>query len=385
VNPDSRGRPPRIALVSVGLGRVQRGFERYFSDVFEVVRDELDVTLFKSGGTRSAREKVPPLLRPATAVARVLPLGRLAGRTEYHRDCLAFGLVLLPALVRHRFDVIHCADPPMAVVLNHLKRVCRLRSRLLYTEGSAAPPQYYPPADHVHQVACMAYRAALAFGIPEAHMTLIPSGIHTQQFASAAGRGELRKKYAVPDGSFVVLSVSAINRAHKRIDYLIEEVSRLEGDILLWIDGNVEDPSLLDLARQRLGRRCRITHVPSSDVPELYRLADVMVLASLTESFGLAVVEAQCSGVPVLTHNSPHFEWLVGDRDSLLDMSVPGNLAARLRELVGRRQELAGPAQARAESVRRRFDWSSLKPAYLEMYRKLAPSSPPSSVRRPPS
>ena len=95
------------------------------------------------------------------------------------------------------------------------------------------------------------------------------------------------------------------------------------------------------------------------------------------------MVEAQCSGVPVLTHNSPHFEWLVGDRDSLLDMSVPGNLTARLRELAGRRQELAGPAQARAESVRRRFDWSSLKPAYLEMYRKLALSIPQTAFGGP--
>lgn len=371
---------PKIALVSVGLGRVRRGFERYFTELFGVLRDELDVVLYKSGGTRSPREEVPPLLRPMTAIARALPLGRLGGGAEYNRDCLAFGLSLLPQLLRNRFDVIHCIDPPMAVVLQHFKRAGGLRSRLLFTDGCVMPPRFYPRVDHVHHVAEVPFRDAVAMGIPESHMTLVPCGVHTQRFGAAAGRAELRKKYGISDGTFLILAVSAVKRTHKRLDYLIEEAGRLEGDLLLWIDGNPEDPSIPELARQRLGPRCRVTHVPSSEVANLYRMADVMVQASLSEAFGLAVVEALSSGVMVLTHHSQHFEWLVQDRDCLVDMRVTGNVTARLRDLMGRREELASRAQARAASVRRRFDWRSLTPEYIGMYRKVAASNTPLAV-----
>ncbi len=39
---------PKVAMVSVGLGRVQRGFERLFSDLFELVKNDVDITLYKS-------------------------------------------------------------------------------------------------------------------------------------------------------------------------------------------------------------------------------------------------------------------------------------------------------------------------------------------------
>jgi glycosyltransferase involved in cell wall biosynthesis len=366
---------PRVALVTVELGRIQRGFERYFNDLFGVFHDELDITLYKGGGRCNSHEKIPPLLRPAAAIARMLPLGERPDGEEYKqykRDCLAFGLSLLPELLRNRYDVIHCIDPPLAKVLQHLQGVCRFRARLLFTEGCVMPPQYYPRVAHIHHVAHMSFQEALAMGVPESHMTLIPCGVHTQQFEITSGRHELRKKYEISDETFVILAVSAVKRIHKRVDYIIEEASRLEGDVLLWIDGNLEDLSVPEFAYQKLGSRCRITHVPSSDVVELYHLADVMVHASLSEAFGLAVVEALCSGALVLTHDSPHFQWLVQDTDCLVDMRLPGNLMTRLRELIEQREGLSSRAKVRTASVRQRFDWRTLKPAYIEMYRKVA-------------
>lgn len=363
---------PRVALVSIGIGRVQRGFERMFTDLFGVLRDNLDVTLFKGGGTPSAHEKVPPFLRTATAIARALPLGGHAGGATYKGDCVAFGLTLLPELLRGRFDVIHCVDPPLAIVLGYLQRVCRFRGRLLFTEGCRMPPQYYPRVAHIHHVGLVAFQQAVAMGIPESHMTVIPIGVHTERFAKTVGRRELRRKHEISDGTFVILVVSNVERVFKRVDYIIEEVSRLEGDILLWIDGHPDDPTLPEFARQKLGPRCRITYVPSSEVADLYHLADVMVHANLDEAFGIAVAEALSSGIMVLTHNSPHFEWLVQDPDCLVDMSAPGNLTARLRELTARGEGFCGRSPARAESARQRLDWRCLTPAYVEMYRKVA-------------
>src|SRR5206468_5650747 len=81
---------PKVALVSIGIGRVQRGFERYFTELFELLRGEIPMTLFRSAGGAGPREVVPPLLGAATAIARRAPLDWLAGHAEYNRDCLAF-------------------------------------------------------------------------------------------------------------------------------------------------------------------------------------------------------------------------------------------------------------------------------------------------------
>jgi glycosyltransferase involved in cell wall biosynthesis len=364
----------KVALASVYLGRVQRGFERYFGDLFGVLQGEIDITLFQGGPPAQARERKPPLQGPLTAAASLLPLGRSAAAEykDYKRDCVAFGLGLLPDLLRNRFDVLHCIDPPLAVVLQRLQSASRFRPRLLFTEGCLMPPSLYPRVAHIHHVARAAFEEGLAAGVPEAHMTLVPCGLHTGRFAPPAAREALRRKHGVGPDTFVVLAVSAVKRLHKRVDHIVREARELTGDVQLWIDGNPEDAVFVDEIRRELGPRARITHVPSADVPELYALADVMVHAALGESFGLAIVEALSSGLLVLAHDSPHFEWLVGDRACLVDMASPGKLAARLRELQVAPAAAGAGAAARAARVRERFDWSSLVPAYVDMYRKVA-------------
>jgi glycosyltransferase involved in cell wall biosynthesis len=340
-----------------------------------VLRNELDITLYKSRGTGSQQEKIPPLLSLTTTLARLIPFGELAtggGYKKYKHDCVAFGLSLIPELLRRRFDIIHIIDYPLAKVLYYLKRVFRFHGRLLLTNGCCIPPQYYPRVDHVHHVAEPLFDEALASGVSPLHLTQISCGVHTKRFEITMSRRELWKKYAISESTFVILAVTALKRMYKRVDHIIDEVSRLEGDVLLWLDGNLEEPGILELARQKLGDRCRITHVQSNAVGELYHLADVMVHACLAEAFGLAVVEALSTGLMVLAHNSLHYQWLIQDRDCLVDMNGPGRLTARLRELITHPEKLSLSAQARISSVRQRFDWQSLTPAYIKMYHKVA-------------
>ncbi len=50
------------------------------------------------------------------------------------------------------------------------------------------------------------------------------------------------------------------------------------------------------------------------DMPSLYRLADALVFASIREGFGLVVLEAMASGLPVIASHIPPFtEYLTDD------------------------------------------------------------------------
>ena len=359
---------PRVALVAIGLGRVRRGFERYFEELHDAMCDTMDMELYRSAAPRDARERVPAFLRPATAIVRRLPLGGLAGGTEYNRDCLAFALTLLPTLLAGRHDIVHCIDPPLGFALSHMRRRLRFRTRILFTEGCVMPPEYFPPADHIHHVAEVQYRRALAAGIPAAQQTLVPCGFNAAGFGPAPDRAALRARHGIAPTTLLVLAISAVKRDHKRVHHLIDELAHVDGDLMLWIDGNPEDAALVSYAHQRLRGRCRITHVTSAEVRELYQIADVLAHAALEESFGLAIVEAMATGTPVLVHDTPHFAWLVEDRDCLVDMRAHGALAAHIAARLAGQRESAATLRGRAERACARFDWAGLAPAYRAMY-----------------
>jgi glycosyltransferase involved in cell wall biosynthesis len=365
---------PRVALVSVGLGRIRRGFERTISGIFDSIRNDLDVTLFRREGPCTPGECLPPLLPALSACSRLVPMHLLMKGEEYgeyKRDCLAYALALLPQLLRDRFDVMHCIDPPFAKILDRLGTSLPIRPRIIFTDGCVIPPELYPSNAHIHYVADEQFRRAAREGVPRSRMTLVPCGLHTDEFSKRMDRAALRRRHNIGPDTFVVLSVSAIKRIHKRVDHIIREVSSLTGDVLLWLDGHMEDSEIPLLARS-LGHRCRITHVPTDQVPELHQVADVMVHAATSESFGIAIVEAIASGVMTLVHDDPHFEWLVGDRRCLVDMNREGALAGRLAELMRNPSIGRDGSAERARRVRERFDWRTVGPAYSAMYRNIA-------------
>src|SRR5262249_45130589 len=262
-------------------------------------------------------------------MVQLLPLHKLTGRTPYHTECLTFALALLPHLRRGAFDIVHTTDPPLTRLLLRLRGWLGLDFRLLYTESTAMPPSDYPLADHIQQVSPATFDQACAYGHRVESMTLLPYGFDSTLFAVTRERQALRAMHSIPEKTRVILSVAALNRNHKRTDYLIDEVARLEGDVLLWLAGSLDlgEPGLIGYARKRLGTRVRITEVPFDKVRELYHLADVMVHAATFEAFGLAIVEAAACGAPVLAHEAPHFAWLLGARECLINMTQPGALS----------------------------------------------------------
>lgn len=368
---------PRIALVCPGLGRERRGYERITGDLFRALRGHADVWLFKGGGPRGPREFVPPSFARDGWVLMNLHLHRLIGRTRYHAECLSFAISAAPRLAFGGFDVIFTYDPPMLKLLWWIRRLTGARYRILFAHGGAFPFGYWPHADVALHCSPLSFREDVEAGTPPGKFLLLPIGVWPERFETALPRAELRRKYGIPESTLLVLSVAALDRAQKRVHHLIEEVAKVEGEVLLWIDGSsnfAADLTLKDLAAERLGERCRITYGSSERIGELYAAADVMVLASIREGFGLAIVEALVSGTPVITHDSPHFDWLVGVPEMCVDMSRPGALAGRLQALVrdpGRLRPFAD-----REAFRRRYAWPALVPRYLELFGRVARGEP---------
>ena len=359
----------KVALVCPTVGQTRRGYERFMTDLFALIRRDVDATLFKGGGEPAPGECVVPHMRRTGLVARMA--GNRLRHARTRLEFATFAVALWPHLRRGRFDVVHAIDPALAPKLARLRKLVRPKYGFVFTDGGPYPFDATPYADVVQYVTPQQQQEALARGAIAAKGSVLPVGVDASPAAGAGDRATLRSRYGVGSGTFVILSVTSLNRHHKRVDHLIEEVAKLPGDVLLWIDASTHpdgDASLLELARERLGARFRHTHVASDRVAELYRLADVMVSASLHETFGMALVEAMCAGLPVVAHDAPHFRWLLDGHGHLVDMATPGVLGERLARLRGHPEELAEPGGS--ESARRRFGWDSLKAGYLDLYRQ---------------
>ena len=137
---------------------------------------------------------------------------------------------------------------------------------------------------------------AADYGVPKAHIVVAPPGVDQAPMA----RGNV-------DGVVQLLSVGAVV-PRKGYDVLVASLATLSE--LPWhlsIAGNLRaDPEAAaalekDIARFRLGARITLLGaVPQTRLAELYANADVFVLASRFEGYGIAYAEAIARGLPVI-------------------------------------------------------------------------------------
>ena len=111
--------------------------------------------------------------------------------------------------------------------------------------------------------------------------------------------------------------------------------------------------------------------VDDEDLPDLYRGARLFVFPSLYEGFGLPILEAMASGVPVITSATASMPEVAGDAAILVDPHDPEAIAAGIARVLAEdrlRQAMIEQGLARA----RRFTWDSVAQQTLALYTALA-------------
>jgi 1,2-diacylglycerol 3-alpha-glucosyltransferase len=169
----------------------------------------------------------------------------------------------------------------------------------------------------------------------------------------------------------IVLSVGWIARQHKRMHYVIEELASLPAPrpfLLLLGAMTEESDEVVELGTRLLGSDGFLARsVPPSDVGDYYRAVNCFVLASLSEGFGRVYIEALMHGLPVIAHRHPVTDYVLGQEAVLADLSDRGRLAPLIAQVL-REGHSPGLAARRWASVRDRFGWDALRPAYREMF-----------------
>jgi glycosyltransferase-like protein len=178
------------------------------------------------------------------------------------------------------------------------------------------------------------------FGV---HAGLVRNGVDTRRYRPARDAAERAAERAALGftGRYVVLAVGGIEPRKGSLT-LLDAVARLPAEALLVIAGGAtlfdyrDELERFALRRTALGlddRRVRILgQVEDAELERLYRAADVLAFPSVMEGFGLVVLEAMASGLPVVASDLDVVREFAGECALL----VPPGDSRRLGHLLGR-------------------------------------------------
>jgi glycosyltransferase involved in cell wall biosynthesis len=210
--------------------------------------------------------------------------------------------------------------------------------------------------------------------VPADRIDVVLPGFGAGDAAAATPEDEVRAAHDLGDRT-VVLAVSA-KKAHKNLVRLVEAmaaVARARPDALLVVPGNPTDHETeLRALAERLGIADTVrfpAYVSGADLEGLYRAASAFVFPSITEGFGLPVLEAQRRRVPVATSNTSSLPEAGGDGARYFDPYDANDIAAAILELL-EDSDLAARLVAAGERHAARFTWERAAEATLESYER---------------
>lgn len=111
-------------------------------------------------------------------------------------------------------------------------------------------------------------------------------------------------------------------------------------------------------------------YVPEEDLPALYQGAEVFIYPSLYEGFGLPILEAMASGIPVITSNTSSLPEVAGDAALLVNPIEIFELYEAM-EALATKPQLREELKVKGKEQSKKFSWEKTALKTLEIYKKM--------------
>ncbi len=363
--------------------------------------------------TRATSSDLPPVVEMSPGVVvRHVPAGPFEGlgKEELPAQLCAFTAAVLREEAQHEpgyYDVVHShywlsgqvgwlARDRWSVPLIHSAHTLAKVKNAALAAGDRPEPrarvigeeQVVAEADRlIANTDDEARQLVQHYGADPRRTLVVPPGVDLDRFRPgdrAHDRSTARRAAGVPDDAVVLLFVGRIQPL-KAPDLLLEAAARmladdpaLRGRLRVQVIGapsgsGLEAPRQLQEMAARLGIADLVHFLPPQPpdrLAEHYRAADVAVVPSHNESFGLVALEAQACGTPVVAAAVGGLPTAVRDGVSgvLVAGRDPADYAAAVRAVLARRELLSAGARRHAAA----FSWDRTADSLVEAYTSAA-------------
>jgi glycosyltransferase involved in cell wall biosynthesis len=199
-------------------------------------------------------------------------------------------------------------------------------------------------------------------GVPAERIVVVPNGV-AERFSPEGPQTTNGRPYALVVGSL-----------ERRKDPLtaVEGLALLGGSDLRLVFAGPDrgDGEAVRAAAARHGLQQRVElkgHVPDDELAALYRGAECLVFPSRDEGFGLPLLEAMASGVPVVATRAGALPEIAGGAAILVEPGNPVELAGGIERALADRERLVAAGFERA----RQYSWAETAERTLAVYREL--------------
>jgi glycogen(starch) synthase len=376
---------------------IEGGLARHVRKLSEaLVADDIEVHVLTRGDERMAPEEemngvqVHRVREPR----RPRDLGEFVTWIEHmNADMLAAGVELGD---RYDFDLVHGHDWLVASAGDHLAK--RFRCPWVVTIHATEYGRHQGwvenhPQSYIHGVErWMANRAdrvitcshymrghvADIYGLEESQVTVIPNGIDPMDLQPVDDLDQLRGRFAEPDEKLVILIGRLVYEkgfqlALEALPGLIERLGNVR--FLVAGSGTHEDQLKAQAVELGIAERGTFLGWIGDDVlHSLYRIADLCVVPSIYEPFGLVALEAMASGCPCIVADTGGLREIVPS-DERVGLRFNGGDAEHLEVMVERLltdDALRDRLVAEASEHVLRFDWADIAKQTEEVYGDLS-------------
>lgn len=209
----------------------------------------------------------------------------------------------------------------------------------------------------------------IELGAPEPRTRVIPNGIDVRRYASVERRKKEGFHVGLVGRIVPIKDIKSYITMAKILAPLIPEAT------FYCIGPTDEDPAYFEECRNLVGNLKlaeRFIFTGRKDVREYYAFLDVLLLTSVREAQPLAILEAYCAGVPVVSTRVGNVPELLDFDDRFLaSPKDPEKLASGVKYLHDHPEEARALAEKYRQTVLKFYDREKVHRTYLEIYQKL--------------
>jgi glycosyltransferase involved in cell wall biosynthesis len=218
------------------------------------------------------------------------------------------------------------------------------------------------------------------YGIEEEKIHVIYNGVDINKFKPRRGRAELRREFGLEEEKKIVLFVGRLyhRKGLETLLHSIPPVIQEFGDVKFAISGTgfkKKEQSLRDLAKE-LDIEDYVTflgYVPDEKLPDLYSASDIFVLPAIYENFPFAILEAQATGLPVISTKVGGIPEFLADNENgfLIDPGDPEQLTQRILTLLQDPKLAKEMGRQGRKLIEEKFTWRLITSQVIDLYHKL--------------